>query len=114
MISGLTIGDRLAINGYRANLRVNGRDVRLLTSDKVFKALVSEAVSIDPDLPLGSDPREKLSIQALQDEVPDELMGLAAGSQVPALIMGEKVVITKREDNPASPFVKFEAVKQVP
>lgn len=113
MIKGLTIGDRMRLAGYEANKRINGREIRLLTSDVTFVALVNEAASIDPDMPLGSDLREHLTIECRQDEVPTELMDALAKSQVEAECMGEKIMITKREDNPASPFARFEAVKVV-
>lgn len=105
-----SLGNLARVEGFRENLRWNGKDVTLAETGAVFRALVSDAAIVDPASVLGEDVREKMLISALRSDVPAALLSSrAALSKV--TVDGVTLQLTKRVDNPANPFVSFDAVK---
>lgn len=108
-----SLGNLGRIEGFKVNADVNGRAITVEDTGMSFVALIYSAADIDPGMPLGSDIREKDIIETLRDWAPGYLLIPTAKSQVRASCDGVQMVITKRQDNVANPFVRFEVVKIV-
>lgn len=106
-----SLGNQARIEGFFCNLDQNGRMIVLLDDAGVFQALIRAEPDVDPSFSLGSDIREKNVIETLREMVPARLLASDAQSQIRASCEGQQMVITKRQDNIASPFVAFEVVK---
>jgi hypothetical protein len=70
-----TLGEIARVEGYRAQLVFNGKQVTVITAtgNSTFTALVEEGAIIDPNMPLGEDLREVTLIHALRSEAPATL-----------------------------------------
>lgn len=106
-----SLGNLARIEGFRINVDQNGKTVRLLTTDERFLALIQTSPAIDPSMQLGSDVREADIIETLREWVPTSLLGLTAKAQTRIQVDDTIAVITKRDDNVANPFVRFDVVK---
>jgi hypothetical protein len=106
-----SLGNQSRIEGFLVNLYQDGKPVRLLDDGAIFQALISSEADFDPSFPLGSDIREKSIIGTLRSMVPQRLLGASAPSQIRASVDGEELVLTRRQDNVASPFISFEVLK---
>jgi hypothetical protein len=108
----MTQGERDRVQGFKDNLRENGRFVKV-DEDHRFKALIEDADIQDTSTILGLDLREKVRIHALRTDVPQSLLASDANSQVfVQLDDGTQLKIDERIDSPANPFVRFLAVKR--
>lgn len=66
---------------------------------------------LDPEMPLGPDGREYVTIEAMRSDVPSALLGAAVKSNQTATIEGESFKLVRRDDNASNNTVKFWAVK---
>lgn len=109
----MTIGETLLTFGAaQGNIPVHGKLITPTSATcGAFKALVRTEPVIDPNMPLGASPIEKMIADVPRSSVPSELLADSAASQVPCTIDGVDVVLTNRNNNPASPFVSFDVVK---
>jgi hypothetical protein len=108
-----SLGNDFRVAGFMANLAINGRTVVLTANRGTFDALVSSQQMIDPSMPIIADPRESIAISALRSTLPSALTDKAAPSQIDCTVDGVALKLTKRDDNPANPFVAFDAVRVV-
>jgi hypothetical protein len=107
-----TIGNEMRIDGARVSHDYNAITVKLLATNKTFRALLSQEIAVDPGSMLGSDLREQLRMSVVRNDLDAlGLLGKGVASQIPVLIQGARHNITRREDNAASPFVDFDVVK---
>lgn len=108
-----SLGNQARIEGFFCNLDQNGKMIVLLDDGGAFQALIRSEPDIDPSFSLGSDIREHNIIETLRELVPARMLVPTAQSQIRASCDGVQMVITKRQDNVASPFVSFDVVKIV-
>lgn len=102
----------MRVEGARCDHPLNAVSVVIVATGKTFKALARTEVQFDPGMELGPDPRERMVLSAVRDDVkPLGLLEKNAPSQVPVTINGIAHKITKRDDNTASPFIEFDLVR---
>ncbi len=106
-----SLGNLARVEGFKANIAINGKVVTLLESAEAMTCIIESASPFEPSMLLGSDLRESDRVHTLRDWVPPALMAKDAKSQVKASVDGTHVNITNRQDNPNSPFVTFEIAK---
>ncbi len=102
----MTIGEIARVEGYKAQVAINGKTVTVSDTNQTFVALVREETLFDPDMPLGSDPREVVIFETLRPAPVVE-------AQAQVKFDGITLQLTKRDDNPANPFVRFTAIKVI-
>lgn len=101
----------MRVEGARCDQELNAVTV-VLTTGKTFRALARSELQFDPNMELGSDPREKIVLSAVRDDVtPLGILAKNAASQVSVTINGIAHKITRRDDNTASPFVEFDVAR---
>lgn len=100
-----TLGNLARVEGFLANLEWNGKTVKK-NENIIFKALIAAADSLDPNLDLGADPREYMTMDVLKPTP-----NLAAQDIVLMVEDNQEIKVVKRLDNPADPFIRFYAVK---
>lgn len=108
-----TLGNDMRIAGFMANLAVNGKWLVLTSTRGGFQALVSSQQVIDPNMPIIDDVRESIAVSTMRSMLPSSLTSKDAPSQVECMVDGVALRLTRRDDNPANPFVNFDAVKVV-
>lgn len=108
-----TRGNIARVEGFRCNLSENGKTVWILPTGPTFQALVSEAGDSTLETLLGQDLREGDAVTAIRGDVPDELLAKSTESQIRAKIDDTTVIICRRRDNVANPFVVFDVVKVI-
>lgn len=112
-----SVGNLIRIAGFKANVDVNGKTVEVVDAKinppATFRALVSSTTAIDPNSPLGTDLREADVVETLRDWLPASLLVSTTPGQIAAKVDGVRFKMTKREDNIANPFVRFDVVKVV-
>lgn len=110
-----SVGNALRVEGFNANVAVNGKTVKVtdtaIAGQPEFLALVETAPVVDPDMPLGSDIREASVIWTLRDWLPTTMRATTTPAIIAATIDGVAFEMTKREDNVATPFVRFDVVR---
>lgn len=108
-------GNLLRVEGFKVNAQVNGKTVKVtdaaIAGQPEFTALVETAPVVDPDMPLGPDIREASVIWTLRDWLPATMRAATTPAVIAASIDGLAFEMTKREDNVATPFVRFDVVR---
>jgi len=108
-------GNLARVAGFKVNLAVNGKTVKVTDSSiptyPQFEALVEQVPAIDPGMALGSDIREACVIHTLRDWLPSSMLASSTPAEITATVDSTTFLMTKREDNPSSPFVDFEIVR---
>lgn len=94
----LADAERLGLGFYGLAIRYGPPPGQVVTGN------VDEVQAIDPDMPLGMDPREMLKIEIIR---PAPAWALNDEIQV----NGERARVVLRYDNPSNPFIKFYAQK---
>ena len=108
-----TLGNQARIEGFLVNLDQNGKQVTLLDSGKSFMALIRSDSDIDPGMPMGTDIREKNVVETLRSYIPAEVLAARAKSGIRATCDGSTMILNRRQDNVANPFVSFEVSKVI-
>lgn len=103
----MTIGEDARVEGFSANLEWNGRACFGPNGDSA-QMLVADADSLDPNMPLGEDLREYVTLDCVGGLPPWKIQDIITFDG------NKKVRLVKRLDNPANPFNRFYAVKVVP
>lgn len=88
-----------------ALLEWNGKTVKK-DENVIFQAVIASADPLDPNLDLGSDPREYMKIDVLRPTP-----NLSAQDKCLIVEDGQQIRIVKRMDNPVDPYVTFYAMK---